>query len=113
MTVVCLNSIKTHQCTQINQPAFIFNDMTLLFSHDDCSLISHEIYLNQIYQDASVNDALTPNYKIRSDLFDLNTPYRQKTTGSEMLLAKRQRKVKAKNAEKLMNDYPDEHALVS
>lgn len=86
--------------------------MSLLFSHEDCSLISHEIYLNQIYQNASHNDTAIPKYKIRSDIFDLNIPYRQPPSNNEKQTKKRQRKIIEKNADRIINEYPDEYALV-
>lgn len=87
--------------------------MTVLLSDGDCSLISHEIYLNQIYEDVSHGaDAERPAFKIRSDLFDLNVPYRPSTIGNEARLKDRQRKIKAKNAEQAIKDHPDEYALV-
>lgn len=87
--------------------------MSLLFSYEDCSLVSHETYLNQIYQNASISDATKPKYKIRSDLFDLNVPYRQQTdTGNDTRMKKRQRKIKQKNAQQLITEYPNEYALV-
>lgn len=86
--------------------------MSLLFSHGDCSLISHEIYLNQMYQNASHNDTDSPKYKIRPDLYDLNVPYRQQNTNNERHIKKKQRKIIKKNADRIINEYPDEYALV-
>lgn len=105
---VCLFAFNKRKYTHTHyQAGFHFlADMTLLFSHDDCSLVSHEFFLNQIYCDAA-------EYKIRSDLFDLNAPYHQPTAGNEILSKKRQRKIKAKIAEQLINEYPDEYALVN
>lgn len=86
--------------------------MSLIFSNDNCSLISHEIYLNRIYQNASANDETSPKYQIRNDLFDLNIPYRQETANSERELKKRQRKILEKNADRVKHEYPNEYALV-
>lgn len=87
--------------------------MTLLFTGGECSLISHEIYLNQIYQNAShSNDAAKQTYKIRSEIFDLNVPYRPPVSANELRLKEKQRKIKAKNAENIIKEHPDEHALV-
>lgn len=87
-------------------------DMSLIFSHGNCSLISHEIYLNQIYQNASHSDAASLKYKIRSDLFELNVPYRRQTFNNDKQTKKRQRKIIEKNADRLINEHPDEYALV-
>lgn len=84
--------------------------MSLIFSHENCSLISHEIYLNRIYQNAS--DGVSPKYKIRSDLFDLNVRYRQENANDEKELKKRQRKILEKNADRVIHEYPNEYALV-
>lgn len=86
--------------------------MSLIFPHENCSLISHEIYLNRIYQNASANDESSPKYKIRSDLFDLNVPYRQEAANKEKELKKRQRKILEKNADRVKHEYPNEYALV-
>lgn len=86
--------------------------MSLIFSHENCSLISHENYVNRIYQDASFNDGASPKYKIRTDLFDLNVPYRQEAADSEKVLKKRQRKILEKNADRVKHEHPHEYALV-
>lgn len=86
--------------------------MTLLFSHENCSLISHEVYLNEIYQSASTNDAAGQKYRIRSDLFELNVPYRQENTNDEKETKKRQRKILEKNSTRVIHEYPTEYALV-
>lgn len=83
--------------------------MSLLFSYGDCSLISHEIYLNEIYA-SHCSDGL--QYKIRSDIFDLNVPYRQQNTGNETWTKKRQRKIIGKSVDKVINEYPNEYELV-
>lgn len=83
--------------------------MSLLFSHENCSLISHEIYLNQIYQ----NDGVNQKHKIRSDLFNLNVPYRQETTkNNDKQIKKRQRKILEKTSNRVIHEYPNECALV-
>lgn len=87
--------------------------MSLLFSYENCSLISHEIYLNQIYQNASQNERANQKYKIRTDLFDLNVPYRQESTNNEKQIRKRQRKILEKNETRVIHEYPNEYALVN
>lgn len=86
--------------------------MSLVFSHENCSLISHETYLNRIYQGASHDDGATRKYKIRTDLFDLIVPYRQETANNEKEQKKRQRKILEKNADRVIHEYPNEYALV-
>lgn len=87
--------------------------MSLLFSHENCSLISHENFINQIYNEcASASNETEPVcYKIRSDLFDLNVPYRQKTD-DEIHTKKRHRKVINKTSNLVAEEHPDEYALV-
>lgn len=90
--------------------------MSLIFSHENCSLISHEIYLNRIYQNALGHNhhyGASQKYKIRTDLFDLNAPYRQETANNDRELKKRQRKILEKNADRVIHEYPNEYALVN
>lgn len=84
--------------------------MSLLFTHENCSLISHEHYINEVYKNCSIEGDLV-NYKIRSDLFDLNVPYRQKPN-DEVQTKKRQRKIIKKMEDAVMKEHQHEYALV-
>lgn len=84
--------------------------MSLLFTYENCSLISHEHYINEVYKNCSIGDDIV-NYKIRSDLFDLNVPYRQKTN-DEVRSKKRHRKIVKKMDDAVMTEHQDEYALV-
>lgn len=85
--------------------------MSLIFTHKNCSLISHEAYINGIYKNCSIDEHLI-SYKIRSELFDLNVPYRQ-TSEIEIEKSKKQHRkiIKKKNAT-VVETHQDEFALV-
>lgn len=85
--------------------------MTLLLSHGNCSLISHEDFINQICQNCLNKDGTLTDYKINSKLFDLNVPYRQQLD-NELQMKKRRRKIAKKMNDCAAKDYPDEYALV-
>lgn len=87
--------------------------MSLLISLENCSLISHENYINNIYNQCpdGTNDSKHVHYKIKSDLFDLNAPYREKTDDGTQT-EKRQQKIIKKTTNNVAGEHPDEYALV-
>lgn len=85
-------------------------DMSLLFSLENCSLISHENFINRIYCNDS-GDATHSHYKIRPELFELNVPYRQKSEDDSQS-KNRHRKIINKTKNRVAEEQRDEYALV-
>lgn len=85
--------------------------MSVLFSHENCLLISHEQFINRIYDGCTSSESERFGYKINSDLFDLNVPYRHKTT-DDAQTKKRQRKIINKTTVKVADEHRDEFELV-
>lgn len=85
--------------------------MSVLFSYENCLLISHEQFINRIYDGCTSSDSEQIGYKINSDLFDLNVPYRYKTP-DDAEREKRQRKIINKTTAKVADEQRDEFELV-
>lgn len=63
--------------------------MSVLFTFENCALISHESYVNQIYRSTLSNNS----YTIKEDLFNLNVPYNDETISANRT-SKRRKKSK-------------------
>lgn len=85
--------------------------MSLLFFSENCSLISHEEFINRIYNDVVANADEHSTYKINSSLFDLNVPYRHKTS-EQTQTSKRQRKILNKTRNLVAEEHKKEYELV-
>lgn len=59
--------------------------MSVLFTSKDCVLISHEIFINQIFSNYIEREADGTQccYRITSDLFELNLPYRNESNSKK------------------------------
>lgn len=59
--------------------------MSVLFTSKDCALISHEKFINQIFSQHIENkvDGTQWCYRITSDLFNLNLPYRNESNAKK------------------------------
>lgn len=85
--------------------------MSVLFSLDNCSLISHEEYINRVYSECvSTDEGTETRYKINPDLFNLNVPYRFKNIDCQT--KKRQRKIIDKTKQQVAEQHRDEYELV-
>ncbi|XP_031629152.1 N(6)-adenine-specific DNA methyltransferase METTL4 [Contarinia nasturtii] len=85
--------------------------MSLLFCSENCCLISHEEFINRIYNESISNDGGTETkYKINPDLFDLNVPYRYKAEDSQT--KKRQRKIIDKTKQQIEEQHRHEYELI-
>lgn len=85
--------------------------MSLLFSLENCLLISHKDFLNNIYDDVVMSDGERCSYEINTDLFELNVPYRFKSP-DEIRTKKRQRKIIKKTRDSVAKEHQDEYDLV-
>lgn len=59
--------------------------MSVLFTSKNCVLISHENFINRIFSDSIEREADGTQccYRIASDLFKLNLPYRNETNSKK------------------------------
>lgn len=85
--------------------------MSVLFSSGNSSLISHESFINRIYDGVISNDGERSSYKINANLFELNVPYRYKTP-DETQTKKRQRKIINKTRNAVAEEHREEYELV-
>lgn len=85
--------------------------MSVLFSSGSCTLISHENFINRIYDGVISSDGERSSYKINADLFELNVPYRYKTL-DEIQTKKRQRKIINKTRNAVAEEHREEYELV-
>lgn len=85
--------------------------MSVLFSYENCLLISHEQFINRIYDGSTSSESERFGYQIISDLFELNVPYRYKTP-DVVQTKKRQRKIINKTTIKVADEHRDEFELV-
>ncbi|XP_055321056.1 DNA N6-methyl methyltransferase [Sitodiplosis mosellana] len=85
--------------------------MSVLFSFENCSLISHENFINRIYDGVTSSDSERASYKINPDLFELNVPYRYKTP-DEAQTKKRQRKIINKTNIVVAAEHREEFELI-
>lgn len=85
--------------------------MSVLFSSGSCCLISHENFINQIYDGVISSDGERSSYKINVNLFELNIPYRCKTP-NETQTKKRQRKIINKTRNAVAEEHREEYELV-
>lgn len=86
--------------------------MSLLFSFENCSLISHKDFLNEIYNDVVTSDGERCVYEINSNLFELNVPYRFKSS-DEIRTKKRQRKIINKTKDLVAKEHQHEYDVVN
>lgn len=84
--------------------------MSVLISFENCSLISHEHFVNRVYDEVITKEGEQFTYKISPDLFELNVPYRYKT--NEAQTKKRQRKIIKKTNDVVATDHREEYELV-
>lgn len=85
--------------------------MSVLFSFEHCSLISHEHFINRIYDEVTASDGEAFALKIKPDLFELNVPYRFKAP-DEVQTQKRQRKIINKTKIAVAEEHRQEYELV-
>lgn len=85
--------------------------MSSLFTFENCSWISHEDFINQIYENVVSSDGERCSYKINSNLFELNVPYRFKSP-DDIQTKKRQRKIINKIGDLVAIEHRDEYDLV-
>lgn len=87
--------------------------MSLLFSFENCSLISHEAFINKIYNDVASDNGEHSAYKINPKLFELNVPYKESHETVENTESKRRRrKIINKTRELVAEEHKDEYDLV-
>lgn len=83
--------------------------MSILFTSKDCALLSHEKFINQIFNNYVERqaDGTQCYYQISSDLFALNLPYR-----NELNSKKRRRKANDIKINKEIDENKEEFELV-
>lgn len=89
--------------------------MSVLFTSNDCALISHEKFINQIYSnyvELRDEDKERCYYQIATDLFDLNVPYRRDTV-IDGTTRNRHRKAVDKKISKQIESNQEEYDLVT
>lgn len=85
--------------------------MSVLFEFENCALISHENYINQIYNEVIADDNDRCRYQINSNLFELNVPYRHKTD-EDAHTKRRRRKIINKTNQLVAQEHREEYELV-
>lgn len=83
--------------------------MSVVFTLNDCTLISHEKFINQIYKNY-VKNGTENGYRIADELFELNVPYRSETVAESNT---RHRKAIDKRESKEIEENQTEFDLVS
>lgn len=85
--------------------------MSVLFSFENCALISHEDFINHSYSETISNGDALCKYKINSDLFELNVPYRTKSD-EDAQTKKRHRKIINRTKLAVAQEHHEEFELV-
>lgn len=85
--------------------------MSVSFKFENCALISHEDYINGIYNEIISYGQERCKYQIYSDLFELNVPYRHQTD-EDARTKKRHRKTINKANQLVTEEHREEYELV-
>lgn len=87
--------------------------MSVLFTLNDCLLVSHEKFINQIYRKhiQTKKDGTQISYRMVPELFDLNVPYRTESD-TDVHTKKHHRKAVNKKINQEISENQEEYELV-